>query len=697
MEVKFKDTDGDDVIFRVNASGGIDYHVNGKLKVRNLDQLREQKGSIVLHGVAMGPWNAARRTTPEDPAVISKVLNLGREQPESGGARGRAREVSYKDTDGDDIVFRINETSNNIDYYVNGKLKVRDLDALGQRDDSIVLHGTPMGPFSASRRTTPKDPSVIRAVLLLLNSDPAECNTEEERKGLAVGFKDTDGDHIWFKRSADGSISYWVNDKEKVRELTSLEAVGRTLHLRGTPCDGDPRNTGRRVTTPNNSRVIPRVLALRHGNDELLKPLEIDILLLRTDALLKKTSELSLTSDQVNEKYWQKQGSVSGIFRDEDFKAVKLVDISAEDYAVLSYPWNGSIWSDMARVLKTRLRAEFVWIDIFCLNQTKVDKIQTIREAASIYADASEYHFLGARCLNRGWCMYELAAAVSPQLCLSADFGTNCRTYAVEMEFLDKQKREAAKRTGSGSKKVQDILAVLSPRFDECQFSVEADRAIVQKFVEEQYTSLEKFNEQIAKLLTNCASWKDHVASVSNFLQEEGRTGVGSPEVSFVDTDGDSIVFRVNSDGALDYFVNGKKKCSSLSNLSLDRGTLHLVGTPCDKDPRNSGRRVTTPMNFAAAKRVMSLYSHGDANVSTSVMFTDTDNDQIVFSLNGDGKLDYYVNNKPKVTNLTKLQVSGKSITLDGTSCGNWSSARRTTPRNPTSLKHVMELARGVV
>lgn len=360
-EVRFVDTDGDEVIFRMNQRGGMDYYVNGKMKVRDLDQLREKGGSITLHGVAMGPWNAARRTTPKDPSVIEKVLNLGRTPSDGSNLQREAREVSFKDTDGDEVIFRVT-ANGSIQYLVNGKLKVRDLDALGQRDGSIVLHGIPMGNFSGSRRTTPLDPGIIDEVLGL-TGDSSKDATEEERKGLVVGFKDADGDHIWFKRSPEGSLSYWVNDKEKVRELTSLEAVGRVIKLKGMPCDGDPRNTGSRRTTPNNSRVIPRVLALRHGNDELLKPLEISIRLLKMDSFVRKASELHLTSDQVNQEHWGKHGNISRIFREEDFKLVPLVDLSNEDYAVLTYRWSGSIWSDMVRVLRGKVSAEHVWIE----------------------------------------------------------------------------------------------------------------------------------------------------------------------------------------------------------------------------------------------------------------------------------------------------------------------------------------------
>jgi len=81
-----------------------------------------------------------------------------------------------------------------------------------------------------------------------------------------------------------------------------------------------------------------------------------------------------------------------------------------------------------------------------------------------------------------------------------------------------------------------------------------------------------------------------------------------------------------------------------------------------------------------------------------TVAFKDTDGDAIVFSINENGKLNYYVNNNLKVYDLTQLRgARNGTIHLDGTSAGNWMSSRVTTPHNEQALNHVLKLATGRV
>ena len=95
----------------------------------------------------------------------------------------------------------------------------------------------------------------------------------------------------------------------------------------------------------------------------------------------------------------------------------------------------------------------------------------------------------------------------------------------------------------------------------------------------------------------------------------------------------------------------------------------------------------------------MGLYSgqRGGGGVDGTVAFKDTDGDAIVFSINANGKLNYYVNNKLKVYDLTRCSERNGTIHLNGTSAGNWESSRVTTPHNEQTLKHVLKLAAGRV
>ena len=186
-------------------------------------------------------------------------------------------------------------------------------------------------------------------------------------------------------------------------------------------------------------------------------------------------------------------------------------------------------------------------------------------------------------------------------------------------------------------------------------------------------------------------------ASISSALQQKSADDTAT-EVSFVDTDGDAIVFRRNATGKIDYYVNGAPKVIDLTALGLRSGRLHLDGTSAGTW---ASARVTTPQSFAAAERAMALYTgkRSAAGAGGSVAFKDTDGDAIVFSVNEKNKLNYYVNNKLKVYDLSSLRTSGRggTIHLDGTSAGSWGSARVTTPHNEQSLSHVLKLAKGRV
>ena len=93
--------------------------------------------------------------------------------------------------------------------------------------------------------------------------------------------------------------------------------------------------------------------------------------------------------------------------------------------------------------------------------------------------------------------------------------------------------------------------------------------------------------------------------------------------VTYVDTDGDTIVFRHKATGKLDYHVNGAPKVIDLISLEFQDGCIRLDGTSTGSWP---SQRCTKPMNFkdawsnserqtlgnaygALCNRVLALYS----------------------------------------------------------------------------------------
>eukprot|EP00420_Gonyaulax_spinifera_P004088 CAMPEP_0197926028 /NCGR_PEP_ID=MMETSP1439-20131203/98471_1 /TAXON_ID=66791 /ORGANISM="Gonyaulax spinifera, Strain CCMP409" /LENGTH=536 /DNA_ID=CAMNT_0043548545 /DNA_START=44 /DNA_END=1654 /DNA_ORIENTATION=+ len=86
---------------------------------------------------------------------------------------------------------------------------------------------------------------------------------------------------------------------------------------------------------------------------------------------------------------------------------------------------------------------------------------------------------------------------------------------------------------------------------------------------------------------------------------------------------------------------------------------------------------------------VFQLYTHteffedskgdGEGTEEDTVEFTDTEGERIMFKLTEAGKVNFFTNSRLKVGELTRLDASGRTILLDGTSGGDWGSSRNTT------------------
>ncbi|CAE7216817.1 unnamed protein product [Symbiodinium natans] len=199
-----------------------------------------------------------------------------------------------------------------------------------------------------------------------------------------------------------------------------------------------------------------------------------------------------------------------------------------------------------------------------------------------------------------------------------------------------------------------------------------------------------------------------HGVCVQHFQDLGGRlepTALVAPtsaqeRVEFTDTDGDQIAFLVNALGGLDYQVNGRPKVNSLTRLFLDGCTLHLDGASAGT--WQSARRTTVPRSqVAMASQAVVLFqacasarggsgahgAHGSDPMET-VEYVDTDGDQIAFIINAAGGMDYIVNGRIKVRNLSELRIGGNTIHLNGESAGRWSSRRRPSFSAPFPAKY---------
>ena len=75
------DADGNTIVFCRNASGKLDYHVNGAPKVVDLISLELQNGTIHLDGTSAGIWTSKQRSTPVNFSDAERVLTLYRREP----------------------------------------------------------------------------------------------------------------------------------------------------------------------------------------------------------------------------------------------------------------------------------------------------------------------------------------------------------------------------------------------------------------------------------------------------------------------------------------------------------------------------------------------------------------------------------------------------------------------------------------
>ena len=75
-EVSYTDSDGDEIVFRRNASGRLDYVVNSTPKVSNLTSLVADGLDLVLDGTSEGAWDSERCTTALDMQAVENILRL---------------------------------------------------------------------------------------------------------------------------------------------------------------------------------------------------------------------------------------------------------------------------------------------------------------------------------------------------------------------------------------------------------------------------------------------------------------------------------------------------------------------------------------------------------------------------------------------------------------------------------------------
>lgn len=154
--------------------------------------------------------------------------------------------------------------------------------------------------------------------------------------------------------------------------------------------------------------------------------------------------------------------------------------------------------------------------------------------------------------------------------------------------------------------------------------------------------------------------------------------GDSASSIRYTDTDGDVVHFFVDGN-KLHYMVNNAMKVTNLTRLAIedpDGCKIVLDGTSAGS--WKSCRRTTLQKkDQGLMSKLVNMFD--DMRTGKIVDWLDADGDRITLWVQG-AALNYYVNGAPKVNVLTKIQIARHGrIHLDGTTAGNWGSARVTT------------------
>ena len=243
--------------------------------------------------------------------------------------------------------------------------------------------------------------------------------------------------------------------------------------------------------------------------------------------------QLGMNSYVVEAQHWHSpQKSIAGVFGQDSFVTIPWSELETTRYAVLTYCWGGRPWSELIRALKgweasspnspndagkaapekRQLEVEYVWIDIFCLDQNDPDKMNTINNSYKIYGWASEYHVMGFDTFKRGWCLCEYGVAKAPMIVYSVfdGLGEEVSDVVGIMHRFDSQRRVES-----------ELTKLLS--FETASFFDEDDRPRVRRMIEDARGSVEGFNAYLLEKVTNDETLRRLIAELWEWRLEELR------------------------------------------------------------------------------------------------------------------------------------------------------------------------------
>ena len=192
-------------------------------------------------------------------------------------------------------------------------------------------------------------------------------------------------------------------------------------------------------------------------------------------ATLLNNPAMKATSEAILDAVWKEQGSIFSLIPERHFLKCTWNDLKKKTYAVLSYQWRQKWDSILEKLLDYGVEAEYIWIDIFCLNQLDGNRMTTIRKSGDIYYYANEYHLMELGSLFRGWILFELSSArKEPKI--HSSITTKKTLKKLKNEFREKG-------------------------FEGCEFTKELDKDLVRGIIVEKYKSLDVFNDRVMKII----------------------------------------------------------------------------------------------------------------------------------------------------------------------------------------------------
>ena len=145
-----------------------------------------------------------------------------------------------------------------------------------------------------------------------------------------------------------------------------------------------------------------------------------------------------------------------------------------------------------------RSNMPYFWVDVLCLNQ-KDPPMKIIRQSDKIYEQANEYHVMGLRTFDRGWCVSEVGACPG--------FGREAmhldlpgETGRLEKAFTRKRNLRASALSFDTSNFFDDTAewARLNPGKEP------SDRSAVRGQIIRRWGSVDKFDQHLDRTVKAC-------------------------------------------------------------------------------------------------------------------------------------------------------------------------------------------------